>query len=159
MTDETATETTETVDTLPEVEAPPAGDDIPDAEVTDENTGLSRRDIRYREQLRAAEAERDTLRQNIENMQRREVERLAADHITKPGALWTAGTELADLLGDDGAVDPDKVAAATADARKELGLEHPQAQRARGPVISGEGRTYRGRGDGGRSGSWAAAFR
>lgn len=172
MSDETAeaTPVTSTVDeatTTTEVpEEPQSKGDTSDATPEgadpesdpDDDTGLSRRDIRYREQLRAAEAERDTLRTTVETMQRREVERLAAEHVVKPAALWTAGTELANLLGEDGTVDPEKVATAAADARQQLGLEHPQAKRLRSPVVAKEGTSYRGHGDGGNS-SWADAFK
>ena len=130
--------------------------DTHDEQQTDDDTGLSRRDRRYREQLRAAEAERDTLRNTVESMQRREVERLAADHLTKPAALWTAGVELSSLLGEDGTVDPDLVLAAAQDARQQLGLEDPQAKRRSGPVVPREGTTV---GSGGKSNSWSEAFK
>lgn len=127
-----------------------------DEQQPDDDAGLSRRDRRYREQLRAAEAERDTLRGTVEAMQRREVERLAADHLTKPAALWTAGVELSSLLGEDGTVDPDLVLAAAQDARQQLGLEDPQAKPRRRPVVPREGTTV---GSGGKSSSWTEAFK
>ncbi|MET4432397.1 hypothetical protein [Mycolicibacterium sp. 624] len=164
MTDKDAsTETTEVMGNPPTTEVPeetqPQGD-ISDAapEVSDpgDDTDLSRRDIRYREQLRAAEAERDALRQNVETMQRREVERLAAEHLTKPAALWTVGVELASLVGEDGTVDADRVLAAAQDARQQLGLEDPQARVRRGPVVPREGTSVQ---SGGNSGSWTEAFK
>ncbi|QFS89120.1 hypothetical protein FIV07_00100 [Mycobacterium sp. THAF192] len=106
----------------------------------DDDVGLSRRDIKYRERLRETEAERDTLRATVETMQRREVERLAAEHLVKPGSLWTVGVELANLLDDDGAVDPEKVSAAAVDARQQHGLEDTQAARKRQPRVPLEGR-------------------
>jgi len=169
-TTETSTETTEVVDTTSTTEVPEqtqSQGDITDATPEgsdsesdpDDDTGLSRRDIRYREQLRAAEAERDVLRHTVETMQRSEVERLAAEHLTKPAALWTAGTELAGLLAEDGTVDPERVHAAARDAREQLGLEDPQAARRRGPVVSREGTSYHGHGDGSGNAPWVAAFR
>ena len=135
--------------------SPPEGSDAePDPERDD--TGLSRRDIRYREQLRAAEAERDTLRTTVETMQRHEVERLAAQHLTKPAALWTVGVELESLLGEDGTVDPDRVLTAAQNARQELGLEDPKAKQRRGPVVHREGTTVQ---SGGKSNSWTDAFK
>lgn len=122
----------------------------------DGDAGLSRRDRRYREQLRTAEAERDTLQQRVEAMQRSEVERLAAEHLTKPAALWTAGVELASLVGEDGTVDADLVLTAVQDAREQLGLEDPQAQRRRSPVVTREGTSVQSGGD---SGSWSDAFK
>jgi len=130
--------------------------DVPTESGRDDDTGLSRRDRRYREQLRAAEAERDTLRQTVEAMQRAEVERLAAQHITKPAALWTAGVELASLIGEGGTVDPNRVLAAAQDARQQLGLEDPEAKLRRGPVVPREGTTVQ---SGDKSSSWNDAFK
>ena len=127
-----------------------------DEHPANDDAGLSRRDRRYREQLRAAEADRDTLRNNLEAMQRREVERLAAQHLTKPAALWTVGVELENLLGDDGTVDPERVLAAAQNARQELGLEDPKAKLRRGPVVPREGTTVQ---SGGKSSSWSDAFK
>ncbi len=121
-----------------------------------DNNGLSRRDRRYREQLRATEAERDTLRQNLEAMRRTEVERLAAQHLTKPAALWTVGVELDNLLREDGTVDPELVLTAAQTARQELGLEDPQAKLRRGPVVPREGTSVH---SGGNSSSWTDAFK
>ncbi|QFS89494.1 hypothetical protein FIV07_01985 [Mycobacterium sp. THAF192] len=128
-----------------QADTPSSGDqnrspDGSDSESDPDDAGLSRRDIKYRERLRETEAERDTLRATVETMQRREVERLAAEHLVKPGILWTVGTELADLLDDDGAVDPEKVSAAAVDARQQHGLEDPQAARKRQPRVPLEGR-------------------
>lgn len=89
-------------------------------------------------------------------MQRREVERLAAEHLTKPAALWTVGVELATLLGEDGTVDPARVLAAAQDARQQLGLEDPRAAKLRGPVVPREGTTVQ---SGGKSSSWNDAFK
>jgi hypothetical protein len=79
---------------------------------------------KYRRQLRETETERDTLRSRVESMQRAEVERIAGGRIEKGSALWATGSELADLLDEDGNVDPDKVAEAADTARDSLGLKH-----------------------------------
>lgn len=135
----------------------PAEDRVSDAtpESDPDDAGLSRRDIKYRERLRETETERDTLRATVETMQRREVERLAADHLVKPGSLWTVGVELGNLLDDDGAVDPEKVSAAALDARQQHGLEDPQAARKRQPHVplEGLGNTK------GPANNWADAFK
>lgn len=122
----------------------------------DDDSGLSRRDVKYRERLRETEAERDTLRATVESMQRREVERLTAEHLVKPGSLWTVGVKLEDLLDDDGAVDAEKVRAAAVTARQQHGLQDPQAARKRQPVVSREGRSINTHGG---SNSWAGAFK
>ena len=100
----------------------------------------SKREARYRAQLRETEAQRDQLAGTVEAMQRAEIERLAAGIIAKPEALWASGTAVADLLGDDGLVDPSKVNAAAHAAREELGLELGADERKkRGPVVPREG--------------------
>jgi hypothetical protein len=63
----------------------------------------------YRRRLRDTETERDALRGRLETMQRAEVERLAAEKLATPSDLWLAGTNLADLLDDDGNLDAGKV--------------------------------------------------
>ena len=109
--------------------------DAPPAPTADEGTptgpeaadghddGPGREAAKYRLRLREAEAERDALAGRLEAAQRREAERLAAD-LSQPGDLWLlGGVTLADLLTDDGEVDPAKVQAATAavlDARPGL---------------------------------------
>ncbi len=57
-----------------------------------------------RRALRAAEAERDALRQRVDAHERQDVERVAARSLVDPSDLLSA-TNLDDLRGDDGAVD------------------------------------------------------
>lgn len=128
----------------------------PDSESDPDDAGLSRRDIKYRERLRETEAERDQLRATVESMRRREVERLAAEHLTKPAALWTVGVELSTLIGEDGTVDPEAVLIAAQDAKQQLGLEDPKAKLRGSPVVPREGTSTK---SGGKSGSWSDAFK
>lgn len=106
---------------------------------------------RYRRQLRETEAERDTLRERVEAMQRAEVERLAG-HLSQPSAIWAAGVELADVLDEDGNVDPGKVTPAVTAAAESLGLA--RASRTPRPDPS-QGAT----GTGPRRNEWAEALR
>lgn len=130
----------ETTETAPSGETPQPEDNTTDPGSPETPEPQSKREARYRVQLRETEAERDTLAGRIETMQRAEVERLAADVIGKPTALWATATTLADLLDDDGQVDPDKVAAAAHAAKEKLGLEIGEAARKkRGPVVPREG--------------------
>ncbi|WP_298442824.1 hypothetical protein [Gordonia sp. (in: high G+C Gram-positive bacteria)] len=116
----------------------------------------SKREARYRTQLRDAEAQRDQLAERVETMQRTEVERLAADVIAAPKALWAAGVTLDDLLDDDGMVDAAKVEAATRTAQKELSLElGGTARKLRGPYVPKEGTSLHRPTP---TGSWRAAF-
>ena len=115
----------------------------------------NREAARYRTRLRDAEAERDTLRGQVDAMQRAEAERLAADHLTKPDALWKAGVNLSNVLAEDGTVDPAKVQAAAEGAVAELGLETPRSHLLRSNVVRGEG----GNPGGGHTNDWTEAFR
>lgn len=162
MTAETPHEATELTDTEDRVsDATPEGDtsdatpEGSDSESDPDDVGLSRRDIKYRERLRETETERDQLRATVETMQRREVERIAAEHLVKPGSLWTVGVELGDMLDDDGVVDPEKVRTAAVGARQNHGLEDPQAARKRQPVVQREGTGNTSS----RSNTWADAFK
>src|SRR5699024_10999869 len=77
---------------------------------------------KYRVQLREAEAERYTLRQQITAMRTAEIERLAGQHIAKPDALWRTGTTIEDLLTEDGTIDAAAVEAAAQTAISDHGL-------------------------------------
>lgn len=77
---------------------------------------------KYRRQLREAETERDTLRGQVEAMQRAEVERLAGVTLAKPAGIWTVGTQLDDMLTEAGTVDPVKVTEAVKTAMDTVGL-------------------------------------
>lgn len=73
-------------------------------------TRASQQAAEYRTKLRDAEAERDTLQGRLTNMLRAEAERVAGASGLQDGAdVWLTGTDVADLLDDDGNVDPGKV--------------------------------------------------
>lgn len=91
---------------------PSARAETPDAPEPVENPAAAeaaRQARKYRQQLRATEAERDQLRAQVESFQRAEVERLAADRMADPADLWRAGINLGDLLTEDGAIDTQRV--------------------------------------------------
>lgn len=116
-------------DTTTENPAAELKDDVPqDAQDTDapKEGGGNSEAAKWRRRLRDAEAERDALTERLAGLQRAEAERLAGEHIAKSSALWAAGVDLADLLTDEGQVDPEKVAAAAAQARDTLGVEAPR---------------------------------
>lgn len=77
---------------------------------------------KYRRKLREAEAERDTLAETVAALQRQQIEDMAAHALEKPGALWSIGTKVDDLLAEDGTVDTEKVLAAVKVATDEVGL-------------------------------------
>jgi hypothetical protein len=70
---------------------------------------VSARDERYREQLRESEADRDKLRGLLESAQRAEIARLASPMLADPADLYRDNVSVADLLDDNGSVDPAKV--------------------------------------------------
>lgn len=73
----------------------------------------SREAAARRRQLRETEAERDQLRDQLDASRRREVERLAAARLSEPSDLLVFGQlEVDALLGDDGSVSAEAVAAA-----------------------------------------------
>ncbi|NTY57950.1 hypothetical protein [Mycolicibacterium sphagni] len=101
------------VDTDPApAESESSRDDVP----TD--GGGNREAAKYRRQLRDAEAARDSLSERLSALQRREAERLAADHLADGTDVWRDGLDLAALLDDSGDLDPAKVAASAQAARK-----------------------------------------
>lgn len=76
---------------------------------------------KYRKRLRDTEAERDRLAEQVTALQRQQVDARIAAKGVKPAAVW-AITNLPDVLGEDGAVDDDKVDAAIQTARDQLGI-------------------------------------
>lgn len=70
---------------------------------------------KLRARLREAEAAAEEASAGLEAMRRTEIQRLAADHLIDGTDIWTSVRAVAELLADDGTIDPDKVAqAATA---------------------------------------------
>lgn len=111
--------------------------DVAEDQDDDAGDGSGREAAKYRRRLRDAEAARDQLAEQVESLQRSEVERLATVDGLRPAALWASGVELADLLGDDGTVNAAKVSAAIEASRKQLGIPAPPV----GPRVPKEGRS------------------
>lgn len=84
------------------------------------------REARYRVERNEARQERDTLAQRVAQLQTREAERIASRGLSEPADLFTVGgVTLAELVNDDGDVDPEKVNAvvtAILGARPGLGV-------------------------------------
>ncbi|PRY06093.1 hypothetical protein [Kineococcus rhizosphaerae] len=109
------------------------GEDDQDRTLDDEPAGAGRRnrEARYRTQLREVEADRDRLAGDLEAARKTIAESLS--DLRKPSALWAAGTTVADLLDEDGRVDPAKVADASKAAVEALGLARgPRPDRTQG---------------------------
>lgn len=66
---------------------------------------------KLRQRAQAAEADRDAANERVNALLRAEVGRLAADALSNPGDIFEyGGVDPADLTGDDGFIDPGKVA-------------------------------------------------
>ncbi len=106
MSEDLTTDATTTTDASPaETQTDPPGD------------GDSRpnREARYRVERNEARTERDALAARVEKLQLRDALRLAGEHLAQPDDLLALGeVTLADLLDDDGNVDPEVVAGAAA---------------------------------------------
>ncbi|VEG58145.1 Uncharacterised protein [Mycolicibacterium aurum] len=108
-----------TIDTnATDTDETPEGDTsgTPDAEngsqADSQNAGLVEARDRYRTERDTAREELQAAQTRIDRMHRAEVERLASDGLSHPADLFSlSGNDVADYLGDDGMVDPDKVAA------------------------------------------------
>lgn len=89
--------------------APESGEQPPesgDGERDQDGRYLSRKEATYRKRAREAEQERDTLRQQVDELQRQQVETIAGRlGMAVPGDLWAVGTDLVQLRGDDGRID------------------------------------------------------
>ena len=98
-----------------------AGADHVDGGDERDETGryLSREAASYRHRLRDTETERDQLREQLDRLQRAEVERLAsAAGLQVAGDVWTFGAELEHLRTDDGMIDSETVNGLVADIVK-----------------------------------------
>lgn len=153
MTAETAetpaTEATAAAETPAEATPTAAGTPTPEAEEegTEAPDNGRRRDpgreaAKYRERAKAAETERDTLRDRLNAAHKREVEGQARASLADPSDLWSS-VELSDLLGEDGEVDPEAVRGAVDTlvqskphyASKPKAPKPDPSQGARGPAV------------------------
>lgn len=111
MTDQSPTDLADASQDAPQTPEATAGTDAP-PDVVEGKEG-NKEAQKYRTRLREAESQRDQLSATLETYRTREVHTLAETHGLASGADLLTGTALADLLAEDGTVDPDKVKAAT----------------------------------------------
>lgn len=130
MTDHENTPTADETHTTDETHAT---DETPSVEetTTDATTGKnpSREAAKYRTRLREVESERDNLANQVETLQKQAAEMIIADRLHSPAAIWANGTQLTELLNEDGQLDTEKVKTAADEAISTLGL----AERPRTP--------------------------
>ncbi len=140
MAETTTTETAEdgqeeTAATETTTEAP-EGQDGPQEGSNDDALASARKEAaQYRRRLRAAEAERDQARTDLEAMQRAEVERAAGERLAQGSDLWDAGVQLEELVSEDGSLDAEKVTAAVAAVLE--ARPHWATRRVRGDIDQG----------------------
>jgi hypothetical protein len=107
---DTATDTPAEADTTPtepatEQPEPPTGMKWANGKLVEAEP--HNHEARYRTQLRQAEAERDQLKERLEQRDRAEVEHLVANRLIDPKDLWAGGITLADVLDpDSGEISP-----------------------------------------------------
>lgn len=131
MTEHTETQDTETQD---------SENTNPDT-TTDNNpeTNTDNREAaKYRRRLRETETERDRLAQQLETLQKDNIEAAATNQLTKPSALWALGYQPADFLTDNH-IDTEKVQTICQQAITDHGLGDRQAQLISGNVVPREG--------------------
>lgn len=122
---------TESKVTNPEVETP--------ANDGGDTDSRGREAAKYRRRLRDTEAERDALKDQLTTMRRQAVDQAVAEHgrgVTS-AAMWAAGVEVDELIGDDGSIDTTKVLDAIESTRTTLGIASMPA----GPSSDGQGNT------------------
>ncbi len=91
-------------------------------ERTDSAEPASHEARKYRTRLREVEAERDQLAATVDALRRAQIDQHIETMGVKAKAVWATGTQPADLLGEDGQPDRDKIKTAVAAARDELGI-------------------------------------
>ena len=98
-------------------ETPPANDVHPD-------------DVKWRQRFRETEAQLTVEQARVSELNRNEIQRLAAVGLQDPKDLFLDGTSPSELCGEDGLVDPDLVAEKVA----EVIAAHPHWARTK-PVV------------------------
>jgi len=141
MTDQTPTAPVAAPESAVQPPADAAATDSGQADDTPVDDGqeapsADREAAKYRRRLREVEKERDKLAEQVTGHHRAAVERLAAEQMSTPGDLWLAGVDLADLIGDEGDVDDDKVA----DAVDQVLADRPHWRKASPPAFDGGAR-------------------
>lgn len=110
-------------------------------EVTEEGTPettdkgqvkAGREAAKYRKQLRAVEAERDTLLSTIESLQRGIIESELAGKMEVPRSFWLGESKPADFFNEDGSLDQLAVKNEATRVTKEFGLRSSYSSRFHG---------------------------
>jgi hypothetical protein len=100
----------------------------------DESKSANAEAAKYRRRLRDSQAQLGSVTAQLDAVQRQQVELLIAESGVKPTAVWSV-TGVAELLGDDGAIDTEKVTAAVETAREKFGIP----KRQKGNFVPGVG--------------------
>lgn len=135
---DTTTEAPDSPETAPE----PVDDQGDDTEA-DKRPKASREAAKYRTQLREVEAERDTLTGKVEALQRQVIDHHVEKHGLNPALLWDTGLKAADMLTEDGQVDPERVRTAAQETSKKYGLDTRRPDPAQMATDAGDDRAPR----------------
>lgn len=84
---------------------PNAGNGTGDGDRDENGRYIGREAATFRRRLRETEAERDTLREQLDRAHRAEVERIAGAELANPSDIWVFGATVETLRGEDGAID------------------------------------------------------
>lgn len=121
MTDQTTTDQTNDPSTEPEQVSTEQEATEQEATEQTETTKPGKEAAKYRTRLREAEADRDTVREQMSALRRQVAE--GASGLAKPAALWAAGVDPDDLFSDDGQLDTEALATAVEQATETLGAQ------------------------------------
>jgi hypothetical protein len=138
-TNERETMTENTIEDTAADDVTPPTPEVP-AEEQDDNASGNREAAKYRRQLRETEAERDGLSAKLEQAHRRIADTMLGN--VPSGAFWQMHPDVDDLRGEDGHLDPDKVAEAAQAVHTALGLPGPFSNTPKGvigPYVPSEG--------------------
>lgn len=119
MSDNTPTPDTSTATPGVEDHTDDTGPDDRDGQQQNESPNAEA--ARWRKKLREAEADRDRLAEQVEALQRQQIEALVTAAGVKPAAVW-AISSLDALVNDDGTVSAEAVTQAIDTARDQLGV-------------------------------------
>lgn len=120
-TPETAADITDGTETPPE-----STTETPEPGTPGDGEGAPDSERKLRKRAQAAEAERDQLRARVDALTKRQVEQLVGTRLHKASDLWI-GTNVTDLLDDNGDVDVSKLDAAVTALRAEKPYLGPNA--------------------------------
>lgn len=131
------------------------GGESPDSDADEAQGGPGgNREARYRTQLRAAERERDALREQLATARRETVDDALTAAGLRPALFDAAGLRVEDFTGEDGRVNRSAAVEAARTAASDLGVEGVPRRPVPNPIAG----TPSDRAPASGRGAWDAAF-